>query len=88
MKKTRYWFSFDLKLVDEPPPGLLIGCGVTAYSYEDALMILRERVFNADVPNPKSVIEDIDVSTLDPGHILPNMGSVMKRGIWFPLGYE
>ena len=28
----------------------------------------------------------IDVRTLDPGQVLPNVGVVSNRGIWFPLG--
>ena len=31
--------------------------------------------------------EDIDVRALDPNHVLPNIGNVTSRGIWFPLGY-
>jgi hypothetical protein len=62
-----------------------MGCGVTAYSYEDALVVLRERRFKNDLlPSIHKVIEDIDVSTLDPGHVLPNIGVPIWRGIWFP----
>ncbi|MDE1461026.1 hypothetical protein [Spartinivicinus poritis] len=88
MKLHRFWFRFDFKLDDGSPPGLLMGCGVTAYNYDDALELLKSKVFKDIVPPPKSVEEDVDVSTLDTGHVLPNMGNVTVRGIWFPLGYE
>jgi len=89
MKPIRYWFTFDLNMKDPHPYGALLGCGVTAYSKEDALDLIRSRVF-AKHPFPpiRGIREDVDVSTLDPGHVLPNMGNVLRRGIWFPLGYD
>lgn len=79
----RYWFRF-LSLPPHNP--LQLGCGVTAY--DDAMTLLKERIFSSEaVPAIASVVEDIDVSTLDPGHVLPNIGLVTVRGIWFPLGY-
>lgn len=84
----RFWFQFNFKLDDGSPPGLLLGCGVTAYDYEDALDILATKVFKGSVPTPKSVDENIDISTLDAGHVLPNMRPPIERGVWFPLGYD
>jgi hypothetical protein len=31
------------------------------------------------------VIEDIDVQLLDKGHVVPNMGPVVFKGVWFPF---
>lgn len=78
-----------LTMNDPHPAGTLLGCGVTAYSREDAIALMKDKVF-AEIPFPpiRSEQEDVDVSTLDPGHVLPNMGNVLKRGIWFPLGYD
>ena len=28
------------------------------------------------------------VDELDPNHVVPNMGNILKRGVWFPKGYE
>lgn len=82
----RYWFSFEKS--SRPTP-LNLGCGVTAYDYDDAVKILRERVFvGKEFQKILGYIEDIDVSTLDPKHVLPNTGLVTVRGIWFPKGYE
>jgi hypothetical protein len=33
MSLCRYWFKFELRPEDPHPPGVLAGCGVTAYSY-------------------------------------------------------
>jgi hypothetical protein len=84
----RYWFEFELRIDDPHPLGVLSGCGVTAFDFEDALSLLRDRVFHESVPHIVNVIEDVDVSTLDPGHVLPNMGVPSLRGVWYPLGYN
>jgi hypothetical protein len=37
----------------------------------------------------KEIIEGVDVSKLDPKHILPNMrGNPAARGVWFPTGFD
>jgi hypothetical protein len=81
---TRYWFEFDW---GERPPMRAegLGCGVTAFDREDALGLLAEAVFaNSEVPAVKHVTEDVDIQTLDEGHVLPNMGIPSERGVWFP----
>ena len=88
MKLRRYWIKFQTAPTDRLLPGMRFGYGVTAYDYDDALQILRWQAFdNAPLPLVASVIEDVDVSTLDAGHILPNMHPPNRRGIWFPMGY-
>lgn len=89
MKLQRYWFKFALTISDPHPPGVLLGCGVTAFSQEDAIEIIKERVFT-EIPLPaiQSIQENVDIATLDPGRIRPNMGNVLKRGVWFPIGYD
>lgn len=77
----RFWFTFD-------PASRPIGClgyGVTAWTREDALAILSQQM-PGEVDTIAEYIEDVDVSTLDPRHILPNVGDVTVRGIWFPGG--
>lgn len=68
----RYWFAF---------PGLL-GFGVTAYSLDDAHFLLESEGYLID--RNVEVTVDVDVSTLDPTHILPNIGPPACRGVWFP----
>jgi len=46
-------------------------------------------VFKGPLPFPvASSIEDVDIRTLDQGHVIPNMLPPSWRGIWFPLGYS
>jgi hypothetical protein len=81
----RYWFTFE---PSSAPNSLNLGCGVTAYDQRDAEAMLQDVVFrNAQVPTIREVVEDVDVSTLDPKHVLPNMDSCNRRGVWFPKGY-
>jgi hypothetical protein len=82
----RFWFTFA-----DPPKfsPLGLGCGVTAYDYADASNILKAKVFGEKPAlQVESVTVDIDVQTLDRNHVIPNMGVVVNRGIWFPLGYD
>lgn len=89
MRLRRYWLQFEGQLDDGLPPGVLRGCGVTAWSYDDAINLIQERIFLGEaMPPVTSCIEDVDISTLDEGHVLPNMAIPIPRGIWFPRGYE
>jgi len=81
----RYWFTFPRS---SGPTALNVGCGVTAYNYNDAVSLLRERVFGGNEPDVVDFKENVDVSKLDKSHVVPNMGPVIARGIWFPLGYD
>lgn len=85
----RYWFNFEIAQTSP----LSFGCGVTAYDKDDAIRTLRERVFartwltglsSTDVAPITQCIEDVDVRTLDQNHVVPNMGVVPCRGVWFP----
>jgi hypothetical protein len=89
MALTAYWIEFDAKQRDALPVGALLGCGVTAESYTDAINLVQQKLFGGGtVPQISKCIENVDISTLDSGHVRPNMGSPLKRGIWFPLGFE
>lgn len=82
----RYWFEFDIVNVFNFPPGIGIGCGVTAINYDDAIQIMEEKIFcNNKMPPIKKFIEDIDISQLDQKHVIPNMNVPVGRGVWFPL---
>lgn len=85
-KLHRYWIEFEVTLEDSPI--LHPGCGVTAFTLEDGLRLVSENMLEGKpLPKIRSITEDVDVSTLDPKHVLPNMGITVKRGIWFPSGY-
>lgn len=85
----RFWFKFQFDDSKSVPYGTRIGCGITAYNYEDAINILKEKVFkDKPIAAITQCIENIDISELDQGHVLPNMAPPNIRGVWFPLGYQ
>jgi hypothetical protein len=81
VRLRRFWFTFD---PDNTPPGMAAGCGVTALDRDDALALVGSWLGTA-APSLGSVIDDVDVSTLDAKHVLPNMLPPNERGVWYPM---
>src|SRR5438309_354354 len=82
----RYWFRFALNLDDPHPPGVLLGCGVTALDLNSAWRLVAAQVFKGYALAPVAVtVEDVDISTLDAGHIRPNMGDPARPAFGFRL---
>jgi hypothetical protein len=73
----RFWFQADRGL----------GIGVTASSEPEARALAEEAASRYLPPGARltGVIPDIDVSTLDASHVLPNIGPPAVRGVWFPM---
>jgi len=81
----RFWFKFSAL----PYNPLNLGCGVTAFDSDAALTLLKERVFSkGQTPTILEATENVDISTLDQNHVIPNMDDPTRRGVWFPKGYE
>ena len=79
----RYWFELNTK------PYSNRYFGVTAYDYDDAILLIKSNVFPLEsLPSVEHWSKDIDVSTLDAGHVLPNMNPPVYRGIWYPKGFS
>ena len=80
---TRYWFEFEP--AEQPTWWSIFGCGVTAYDYEDAVTLMREHVFkDRELPPISRCVKNVDIRTLDSGHVRPGMGVVVFRGVWYP----
>jgi hypothetical protein len=81
----RFWITFERQ---QSPTWANLDCGVTAYSLGDAVSILRSAVFpHRKMPEIRSVIVDVDIRTLDKGHVLSNMGVPVWRGVRYPKGF-
>jgi hypothetical protein len=64
-----------------------LGYGVTAWTEDDAVALLRQKVFaGAAIPVEITMAADIDLAHLDK-HVTPNMEAPTWRGVWFPRGY-
>lgn len=64
------------------------GFGVTAFSLHDALRIIDELGYGGELPADTSrliIRENIQLSDLDPNHVIPNIGPIGIRGMWYPL---
>jgi hypothetical protein len=84
MTLYRFWFRFH-----NPPQfsPLGLGCGITAFNRADANMILRDEVFKEyGELIIDTVVEKVDIRTLDQLHVVPNMGQILIRGVWWPIG--
>jgi hypothetical protein len=79
----RYWVEVQNPVSNSPATRHF---GVTAYSFADMLALLQGSGFYQQhmVPIVVRHIAQVDISTLDPLHVLPNMGVPTWRGIWFP----
>ena len=55
--------------------------------FEVAIKMMEEKILT-EIKSPRILkkIENIDIRQLNQIHTIPNMGVVMQRGIWFPLG--
>ena len=72
---TRYWI--------ETADGRRFG--VTAAGLDDALDLLLEFGWGVNLSDPGTLIlENVDVSELDPADILPIIGPTIFRGVWYP----
>ena len=76
-----FWITFERL----PRPSVLnIGMGCTARTEADARLLVKNAVPDMAIQTIKPVT---DLSSLDQGHVLPNMGDISQRGIWFPMGF-
>ncbi len=79
----RFWILFQ-----NPPKfsAVQLGCGITAFDKEDVVKILTEQIFpKFGLMQVDTIVKDVDFQELDLLHVIPNMGNIVKRGVWFPL---
>ena len=71
----RFWFTLSAG------PGI----GVTAASESEARELAEgARARYAPAATITGVTPDVDVSTLDATHVVPNAGPAVVRGVWYP----
>jgi hypothetical protein len=71
----RFWFPLSSGL----------GIGVTSGSEAEAHEVaesVRARYYPED--RFLGFVPDVDISTLDAKHVVPNMGPAVVRGVWYP----
>ncbi len=65
--------------------------GVSANTLIEAKSIVLETLTKINYPNITQsqienveIIENVDIQSLDQNHVIPNMGVVVFKGVWFP----
>ena len=77
---TAYWITSPFRHAP-------IGFGITAWTFQDAWNIIHMLGYGEYLPEDMTkvhVIEGIKVAELDPNHVVPNMGPINLRGMWYP----
>ena len=82
----RFWI-----IPDADSPYSARNVGVTAWSLVDAKSLVIEAAHFLGWTDEDLIafdnaayVPDIDIRLLDQGHIIPNMGPVNFRGVWWP----
>lgn len=78
---TAFW-------VRSPLPHAPLGFGVTAWSLDDVLSIIRALDYGRFLPDDLAgvrVAEGVTVAELDQPHVVANMGPITVRGMWYPF---
>lgn len=86
---TRFWIKFEERGEYPYYGGVFgFGVGVTAYSLADAKTLLETKIFKGALPEISDIHEGVNYDELEANHVKPNMGIMVNRGIWFPLGFD
>lgn len=68
----RYWFEFSEFQKKSLTIGVSHGCGFSAYNYDSAIALLKEKIFlNAEVASIEQIAEVVNLATLDSGMLYP-----------------
>ena len=75
-----YWITFPRDA------NLPLGIGVTAYSEEDAFSLIRDQGFDewCATASEVRVEQGITIDKLDQRNVVPNIGPMQFRGVWYP----
>jgi hypothetical protein len=75
--------SFWIRFKGEPE--LQHSYGVTAYSLDDALALLkRHQLVGQDIESPIAISANVRIEDLDQAHVVPKCGPMGFRGVWYP----
>jgi hypothetical protein len=64
-----------------------LGFGVTSFTLEEAIKTIIAEGYGDYLPDDLGqlqVIENVTINDLDQWHVVPNMGPMVMRGLWYP----
>ena len=75
-----FWIEFPQ---DE---NLVMGIGVTAYSQDDAMSLIKEQGIEHWLEGAREmkITTGVRIDDLDQRHVVPNIGPLQLRGVWYP----
>ena len=75
-----YWISFPRD------SNLVLGVGVTAFSEDDAFRLIEEQGIHEWYQGASEIKVErgVRIQDLDQNHVVPNMGPMQLRGVWYP----
>ena len=83
MTKDPRLVPFWIRFAGEP--ALQHSYGVTAYSLDEALALLKDHhLVGQEVEMPIGVSANVRIEDLDQEHVVPKCGPMAFRGVWYP----
>jgi len=84
-----FWIEVDRSNDADLPVSIWAGVGVTAENELEAKKIAIEKVVgtNCDIGSLTAVVVQ-SLEELDQNHVRPNIGNFLKKGVWYPVGYD
>ena len=75
-----FWISFP------QDQNLAFGIGVTAYSEEDALALIKKQGVDKWFLDAREIkiAHGVRIEDLDQRNVVPNIGPLQLRGVWYP----
>ncbi len=64
----------------------VLGIGVTAYSQDDAMSLIKERGIEHWLvgASEMKITAGVRINDLDQRNVVPNIGPLQLRGVWYP----
>jgi hypothetical protein len=75
---TKYWLTFDKE------SAYPLGIGVTAFDTQDAENLVAQNLFGGSLIPAFQLRIIASLNELESNHVLPNIGPITFRGIWYP----
>lgn len=84
MQATRALETFWIEYSQDEK--FVLGIGVTAFSQEDAFLLIKECGIDHwfDRAREMKVTSDVRIEDLDQKNVVPNIGPLQLRGVWYP----
>ncbi len=85
----KYWIRVETSAHDTNSWISALGYGITAFSREDAIDMLRTEAFEGQpMPEVVEVVEDVDEEEIQKRYGMAKLEAFLWPGIWYPTWYK